>query len=95
MAQDHLDISITKLSRGLKSRGVNIKLEKLTRGSGFRVRSGLCSIKGEDVFFVDKNLAPDQQLSVLVDYAIDCGMTDVAREVAELPSNLKTLVGGV
>ena len=93
MAQDHLDISINKLSRGLRDRGVKIKREKLTRGSGFRVRSGLCSVNGENVLFVDRNLATDQQLSVLVDYAIDSGLSDVAREVAELPANLKSLVG--
>ena len=95
MAKDEFDISISKLTRGLRDRGVVIKREKLTRGAGYRVRSGLCSVKGESVLFVDKNLASDQQLSVLVDYAIDSGLADVAREVPELPANLRTLVGGV
>lgn len=95
MAQDRLDLSISRLARGLTARGVKIKREKLMRGSGFRVRSGTCLIKGEEVLFVDKNLAPDQQLSVLVDFAIDQGLADVARDVPELPANLRTLVGGV
>ena len=47
--------------------GVQVREEVLLREVGYRVRSGLCRVHGEDVIFLDRSLSPEDHVQVLVD----------------------------
>ena len=47
--------------------GVQVREEHLLREVGYRVRSGLCRVHGEEVIFVDRTLPPDERVQVLVE----------------------------
>ena len=47
--------------------GLQVREEILLREVGYRVRSGLCRVRGEDVIFLDRNLPPEERVQVLVD----------------------------
>jgi hypothetical protein len=47
--------------------GVKVREETLLREVGYRVRSGVCRVRGEDVIFIDRTLTPAERVSVLVD----------------------------
>jgi hypothetical protein len=47
--------------------GVQVREEILLREVGYRVRSGLCRVHGEDVIFLDRSLSPEERLQVLLD----------------------------
>jgi hypothetical protein len=47
--------------------GVRVREEILLREVGYRVRSGGCRVRGEDVVFLDRHLPPSERLQVLVD----------------------------
>ena len=46
--------------------GLRVREEILLREVGYRVRSGLCRVHGEDVLFLDRNLSPGERLEVLL-----------------------------
>ena len=46
--------------------GVKVREEVLLREVGYRVRSGACRVRGEDVVFVDRHLGPTERIDVLV-----------------------------
>jgi hypothetical protein len=43
-----------------------VREELLLREVGYRVRSGLCRVRGEDVVFLDRHLTPGERLEVLL-----------------------------
>jgi hypothetical protein len=47
--------------------GLQVREEILLREAGYRVRSGLCRVRGEDVIFLDRNLPPGERVQVLLD----------------------------
>src|SRR2546425_336113 len=47
--------------------GVEVREEILLREVGYRVRSGACRVRGEEVIFVDRNLPPEERVQVLLD----------------------------
>ena len=47
--------------------GVQVREEVLLREVGYRVRSGGCRVRGEDVIFLDRNLPPSERVQVLVE----------------------------
>jgi hypothetical protein len=47
--------------------GLRVREEQLLREVGYRVRSGLCRVHGEEVLFVDRTLAPEERVQVLLD----------------------------
>jgi hypothetical protein len=49
-----------------KRLGVTVREEVLLREVGYRVRSGACRVRGEDVIFVDRHLAATERIDVLV-----------------------------
>jgi hypothetical protein len=69
----------------LRARGITVRREKLTRGVAFRVKSGSCEVFGDDVLYVDKNLSPKQQISIMIDYLLD-HQVELSREELELLS---------
>jgi hypothetical protein len=46
--------------------GVRVREEILLREVGYRVRSGLCRVRGEDVVFLDRHLTPGERVDVLL-----------------------------
>ena len=46
--------------------GVKVREEVLLREVGYRVRSGACRVRGEDVVFVDRHLGAPERVDVLV-----------------------------
>jgi len=47
--------------------GITVREETLLREVGYRVRSGACRVRGEEVIFVDRALPPGERLQVLLD----------------------------
>ena len=47
--------------------GVRVREEVLLREVGYRVRSGGCRVRGEDVVFLDRHLPAAERLQVLLD----------------------------
>jgi hypothetical protein len=47
--------------------GMRVREETLLREVGYRVRSGACRVRGEDVVFLDRHLTPGERLEVLLD----------------------------
>ena len=45
---------------------VTVREEVLLREVGYRVRSGACRVRGEDVIFVDRHLGAAERIDVLV-----------------------------
>lgn len=46
--------------------GITVREEVLLREVGYRVRSGLCRVRGQDVLFLDRHARPDEKVEVLV-----------------------------
>ena len=47
--------------------GVQVREEQLLREVGYRVRSGLCRVHGEEVIFVERTLPPEERMQVLLE----------------------------
>ena len=47
--------------------GVRVREEVLLREVGYRVRSGGCRVRGEDMIFLDRHLSLEDRVQVLVD----------------------------
>lgn len=46
--------------------GITVREEVLLREVGYRVRSGLCRVRGEDVLFLDRHARAEERLDALV-----------------------------
>ncbi len=46
--------------------GIKVREEVLLREVGYRVRSGLCRVRGEDVIFLDRHTPPGERVEVLL-----------------------------
>jgi hypothetical protein len=57
--------------------GVQVREEVLLREVGYRVRSGACRVRGEDVIFLDRGLTPAERVQVLVDELAARNLDDV------------------
>lgn len=47
--------------------GITVREETLLREVGYRVRSGLCRVRGEEILFIDRTLPAPERLQVLLD----------------------------
>jgi len=47
--------------------GIQVREEQLLREVGYRVRSGGCRVRGDEVIFLDRNLPPAERAEVLLD----------------------------
>ena len=47
--------------------GLQVREEILLREVGYRVRSGVCKVRGEDVIYLDRYLPPDERVQVLLE----------------------------
>ena len=64
-----------------EKRGITVRRERLSRGPGYRVKSGGCHLTGNGYLFIERRMPSDHQLSLLVDYFVDLGF---AAEDSEL-----------
>lgn len=46
--------------------GITVREEVLLREVGYRVRSGSCRVRGEDVLFLDRHARADEKLDALL-----------------------------
>lgn len=80
------------LCRLLQSRGVTVRRENLSRGNAFRVKSGNCLLSGKDLIFVDKRLPAAQQLSLLLDMAVELQLPFEEQELGAFPAPMQVLL---
>ena len=60
------DALLDELKQLAERLGVKVREEVLLREVGYRVRSGACRVRGEDVVFVDRHLGATERVDVLV-----------------------------
>jgi len=60
------DALLEELKQLAERLGVKVREEVLLREVGYRVHSGACRVRGEDVVFVDRHLPPAERVDVLV-----------------------------
>ena len=60
------DALLDELKQLAERLGVRVREEVLLREVGYRVRSGACRVRGEDVVFVDRHLDATERVDVLV-----------------------------
>lgn len=72
------------LSLALTRAGYVVRREPLSRGSAFRVKSGTCAVAREKFVFIDKRLPLEQQVGLLMDYALELRVNIADTELAEL-----------
>ncbi len=61
------DEALCEELKGLAEKlGIRVREEILLREVGYRVRSGLCRVRGEDVIFLDRHLTSGERLEVLL-----------------------------
>ena len=60
------DALLDELKQLAERLGVKVREEVLLREVGYRVRSGACRVRGEDVVFVDRHLGATERIDVLV-----------------------------
>lgn len=86
------ELQVKKLVELFNRRGWSVRREKLSRGSSFRVKSGNCLFSGQNLVFVDRRLPVQQQLSVLIDYALELDFKIAEDELAELSKPIAALL---
>lgn len=85
------DSNIRRLQKIVQKSGIEVRRENLTRGSSYKVKSGVCQFSGKPLLFLDKRLSNDQQASVLVDYLLDNQLAVNNEDMEELPANIVNL----
>ena len=60
------DALLDELKQLAERLGVKVREEVLLREVGYRVRSGACRVRGEDVVFLDRQLGASERVDVLV-----------------------------
>ncbi len=63
---------LEELKAAAEKLGMVVREEKLLREVGYRVRSGLCRVGDDRVFFLDRTLPIESQIDVLVDELAAC-----------------------
>jgi len=58
---------LEELKNAAEKLGLSVREERLLREVGYRVRSGSCRLRDEEVIFLDRSLPASAQLEVLVD----------------------------
>ncbi len=83
---------LKQLSSLFKKQGIEVRRERLYRGSGFRVKSGNCLFSGDDLLFLDRRLPLKQQLSVMIDWMVEKDIKFDTEDLETLPNSLKSLL---
>ena len=86
---------IRVLCRALSARGSKVRRENLSRGSGFRTKSGDCVYYGLNTIFVDRRLPSTQQLAIVVEYFLSTNAKLSLVEFESLSSGTRKDLQGV
>jgi len=57
---------LQELLGAAKQMNIEVRTEKLFREVGYRVHSGRCRVKGQDLIIIDRNARIDDQIDFLV-----------------------------
>jgi hypothetical protein len=58
---------LEELKNAAEKLGLSVREERLLREVGYRVRSGSCRVRDEEVIFLDRGLPTNAQIDVLVE----------------------------
>lgn len=58
---------LEELKTAAEKLGLRVREERLLREVGYRVRSGLCRVREDEIIFLERGLPVDSQIDVLVD----------------------------
>ncbi len=95
LSRDPLKETIIKeLSAVLEGSGYRVRREKLKQGFGWRVLSGSCRLREEDLIFLDRRLSPDDQISFLLLKIRSLGITVQREQAPSLPDRLFEQLAG-
>jgi hypothetical protein len=83
---------LKEVCSALKKGGFTIRREKLASGRGYRVKSGKCLLRHENIIFVEKSLSAAQQTSILVDSIIENNIRISTTELKGLSEGWKRLL---
>ena len=72
--------------KALRSAGVDVRRENLSRGLSYRVKSGDCRLEGQDILFIDRRLPAEQQRLLLTDFSRENSVTFDSEAVETLLS---------
>jgi hypothetical protein len=93
IAQDKVkEQQIQVVIKFLSEAGVNVRREKLKKGAGWSVNSGAAAVFGEPTIFVDRNLALDDQLEVLVAQVADFKSQIGPEDLKKMPESMQRLI---
>jgi hypothetical protein len=82
--------SIIKELIGLLSiAGTEVRREKLPSGLGYKVASGQCRLREEEMLVLDRNLPLEEQITFLCNYLARGGSERTSAGEALLPESLK------
>ena len=73
----------------LESHGIKVRREHLKRGHGWKVVSGVCSVEGERLLFVDRGMSQDEQLDFVLSRISAMGICPTSEEISQLPEGLQ------
>ena len=71
---------VKEVSELFRSRGFTVRRENLSRGYAFRVKSGECILRDQKLIFIDRRLAPEQQVSLLIELLADLNLHCISNE---------------
>lgn len=80
---------LDELKSAAEKVGLRVREEKLLREVGYRVRSGRCRLRGDDVLFLDRGLPTGAHIDLLIDELSrrpldDLYLSPAARRLIEL-----------
>lgn len=65
--QPRLERAVDELIEAAQRLGLKVRREKLLREVGYRVRSGACRLREENLVIIDRDQPPHEQLEVLAE----------------------------
>ena len=75
---ERLEALIDELRTAAEAIGIQVRRERLLREVGYHVRSGLCSLDGQEILLVESDLAQDVQIDLLLGALSGRDLGDVA-----------------
>ena len=87
-----LDEQFRALSNIFERNGLIVRRENLSSARSFRVKSGKCFFDGKRILFIDKKLAPEQQLSTLLDLLLELDLEITVADLGHFSQHLRQVM---
>jgi len=68
---------LEELKRAAEKLGLQVREERLLREVGYRVRSGRCRLREDEIIFLERGLPPSAQIDVLVEELARRSLDDI------------------